>query len=418
MFELPQLGILEGLVVGMFLRKAFKAGPVRFNLSKGGLGVSAGVKGLRLGKGPRGTYVSGGRKGLYFRESLGRSGKKGRSGSQAAPAAVNPAQSERQSLAVRGDPTKPETAGPFVPGVILAIVAWLATSTFWAVGSLIAIGVATWVVHRRKKYAAALRRHYDLLADLPVHEDAHRITALQQSQQETKFCASHTTEAHEGIYRDLVLRVLDERATNTTFPVWLNKVASALHINEQQRAELNQDAFKAFVWSLLADHELTKGEEQATRAAQSALNIADAAVEVEANAIRQFIQSRTLEAQGPTKVPVSINLQKNETCFHKTQGALVEFKTDRTYTVAGERHKEQSLKPVRTGDVYVTSKRVLIVGDGTSSIPHAKIMEIDIDVDERLVTITKDGRQKPLLLSVPDAIYSAKLIEYLSKGSA
>ena len=141
-------------------------------------------------------------------------------------------------------------------------------------------------------------------------------------------------------------------------------------------------------------------------------------MEVEADAIRQFIQSRTLEAQGPTKVPVSINLQKNETCFHKTQGALVEFKTDRIYTVAGERHKEQSLKPVRTGDVYVTSKRVLIVGDGTSSIPHAKIMEIDIDVDERLVTITKDGRQKPLLLSVPDAIYSAKLIEYLSKGSA
>ena len=184
---------------------------------------------------------------------------------------------------------------------------------FWAVSSLIAIGVAVWVVNRRKKYAAALRRHYDLLADLPVQEDAHRIIALQQSQQETRFRTPHTTEAHEGTYRDLILRVLQERATDTTFPVWLGKVAAALHINEQQRAELNQDTFKAFVWSLLADHELTEDEEQATRAAQSALDIADAAVEVEADAIRQFIQSRTLEAEGPTEVAVSINLQKNET---------------------------------------------------------------------------------------------------------
>ena len=404
--------------MGVFIRKAFKAGPVRFNLSKSGLGLSAGVKGLRLGAGPRGAYVTGGREGLYFRQSVGRSGKKNVAGkTQAASAAVNPVQSEQQSRAVRDDPTKPGAMGPFVPGVILAIIATLTMSTFWVVSSITGIALAALVVHRRKKYAAALRRHYDLLADLPVKEDAHRITALQQSEEETKFRALHTKETHESSYRDLILRVLEERAADTTFPVWLRTVASALHLNERQRAELDQDAFKAFVWLSLADHELTEDEEQAIRAAQSALDIADSVVKVEADAIRQFIQSRSIETEGPTEVAVSINLQKNERCFHKTHGALVELKTDRTYTIAGEQHKEQSVKPVRTGHVYITSKRVLIVGDGTSSIPHSKILDIDINVDEQLVTITKDGRQKPLLLSVPDAIYSAKLIGYLSKGS-
>ncbi len=54
-----------------YLRKTVSAGPFRFNLSKSGVGVSVGVKGLRLGTGPRGHYVHAGRGGLYYRASLG-----------------------------------------------------------------------------------------------------------------------------------------------------------------------------------------------------------------------------------------------------------------------------------------------------------------------------------------------------------
>jgi hypothetical protein len=51
--------------MGWFLRKSFKLGPVRLNLSKSGLGASAGVKGLRVGLDAKGRrYVAGGRGGL------------------------------------------------------------------------------------------------------------------------------------------------------------------------------------------------------------------------------------------------------------------------------------------------------------------------------------------------------------------
>ena len=57
--------------MGLFLRKAIKAGPFRFNLSKGGVGVSFGVTGARVGITPGGkTYVAGGRYGLYYRQNL------------------------------------------------------------------------------------------------------------------------------------------------------------------------------------------------------------------------------------------------------------------------------------------------------------------------------------------------------------
>ena len=56
--------------MGFYLRKSISVGPLRFNLSKSGIGVSAGVKGLRFGVGPRGNYVHIGGGGLYYRATI------------------------------------------------------------------------------------------------------------------------------------------------------------------------------------------------------------------------------------------------------------------------------------------------------------------------------------------------------------
>jgi uncharacterized protein DUF4236 len=56
--------------VGLYIRKGFNFGPLRLNLSRSGLGASFGVKGARIGIGPRGSYIHVGRGGLYYRQSL------------------------------------------------------------------------------------------------------------------------------------------------------------------------------------------------------------------------------------------------------------------------------------------------------------------------------------------------------------
>lgn len=58
--------------MGFYLRRGFRLGPLRLNLSGSGLGASVGVKGARIGIGPRGRYIHVGRHGLYYRKSLGR----------------------------------------------------------------------------------------------------------------------------------------------------------------------------------------------------------------------------------------------------------------------------------------------------------------------------------------------------------
>jgi Protein of unknown function (DUF4236) len=71
--------------MGFYIRKSISAGPFRFNLSNSGLGMSVGVKGFRLGTGPRGNYVHMGRGGFYYRASLGGARPRGSTRPASAP---------------------------------------------------------------------------------------------------------------------------------------------------------------------------------------------------------------------------------------------------------------------------------------------------------------------------------------------
>lgn len=55
-----------------YIRKSFRFGPLRINVSKSGVGYSLGVKGARIGIRPDGRrYLHAGRDGLYARQELG-----------------------------------------------------------------------------------------------------------------------------------------------------------------------------------------------------------------------------------------------------------------------------------------------------------------------------------------------------------
>lgn len=67
--------------MGISYRKSVKAGPFRLNFSKSGLGVSTGIKGLRVGVNAKGqSYVGGGVAGFQYRQNLSSSKSKQKAG--------------------------------------------------------------------------------------------------------------------------------------------------------------------------------------------------------------------------------------------------------------------------------------------------------------------------------------------------
>ena len=58
--------------MAFYIRKSVSLGPIRFDLSKSGIGTSVSVTGFRVGIRPNGkSYLHAGRYGLYYREELG-----------------------------------------------------------------------------------------------------------------------------------------------------------------------------------------------------------------------------------------------------------------------------------------------------------------------------------------------------------
>ena len=56
--------------MGWSFRKSINIGPLRINLSKSGIGLSAGVKGARISVGPKGTQLRMGKDGVYYQKTL------------------------------------------------------------------------------------------------------------------------------------------------------------------------------------------------------------------------------------------------------------------------------------------------------------------------------------------------------------
>lgn len=57
--------------MSLFFRRTLRLGPICLNFSKSGVGVSAGVTGLRVGVDARGRkYLAAGRGGLYYHQTL------------------------------------------------------------------------------------------------------------------------------------------------------------------------------------------------------------------------------------------------------------------------------------------------------------------------------------------------------------
>ena len=66
--------------MGFYFKKSINLGLFRINFSKSGIGISFGIKGLRISKNAKGTTtLSAGKNGLYYTKTLSSKKKKTKS---------------------------------------------------------------------------------------------------------------------------------------------------------------------------------------------------------------------------------------------------------------------------------------------------------------------------------------------------
>lgn len=435
--------------MGWYIRKSFSTGPVRFNLSKSGMGVSFGAKGARVGLGPRGMYTHLGRGGLYYRSSY--SGfSRGDKLSEDRRADVKTSYQESidnespmsTSSALFGDKQikykklKMELElkksnkkdgiyflvsilafilGGYFDSIKQAIASYI--FLFLGLGFLIAIPYRL-VNHLICKYKSF--RFYRLLSQKLLNAKDNRIDfeRFEQLLKSTNLSGKYRDFALYRFYRDYVNNILCDIKITETESKDLQKLEEILNLDVSLLKLIKKWVFNKAYLAIIEDKALSRDEEENILYAKNILLLSDEDIEEETDTLNILRTVRKVNEEDISPIEVNIQLADKERCFHKTKGRMIKEKVVRSYQSEGVRHKITDLAIEKEGDLYLTSKRIFIVGDGVYTIKLEKVFNVETDIDKNIISLDVEGRKTPLQVTVPDSyILSAKLNRLLINKS-
>lgn len=421
-----------------YLRKAFKTGPIRLNLSKGGLGLSAGITGARVGINTKGTYVHGGRHGLYYRKYM-KQGKQppalGKQPSARGGKAFHGGASSRQSGTVsifhdtgvtfssrsaelrnvsRNEPALPSSKlvdTPFklasgatillflfsffedmgwliLPTIIfgIATAGWLAWNGYWKNKAEKALQVAASETEKEKKLSAEKIVPSDVMPDrwrtwLNVHLHA---------------VIGELAMRHEEIDTLSTLRFLDE------------KVPAKKEMVDGIRASILGDLLD----EMLEDHLLSEEEEQAIRRLLEQLNLPESLIAMELDRLDHYHRIRK-EMERPLELTdPGIPLVRGENAYEVFDRArLLNERVLKRFQRDNIQYRVLGYEVDSEGKLVITDRRLLVVDRNSREYRLNRLVDITADPEAGIVELALSNRKSPVIITVEEPLVLAVRLE-------
>jgi hypothetical protein len=440
--------------MAFYLRKAFKVGPLRLNLSKSGLGLSTGVTGARIGLSPRGAYVHGGRHGIYYRKYL-KKGKGNPTGSRpvskspSAPAikAYIPNEAEvlkhwqrsgthytlidtnatfSNSLTTHHAPYKapddylPDPTfykGPSKLILVLSTLAFFSTLYFSTVTMAVPfflIGFAAFTY--RMMNDRAYKQAEKALTDITIRTEQtqgfpdsaiamiNRLPKRWKSWVSIKLqiILSELAMRHEGMDMNALFQSLDSRLT----------------VSPEIVAHIRGSIFSMILDEMLGDHELDEKEVQSIHRILSNVELDQNTIVRETCRINHYQTLREASNEDLTPINVDIPLVRGEIAyFEATSVRLLNERVQNRYQHNKVQHVELGYEIELEGRLVLTDRRILLIDSGSRELRINQILDITVDPDGGVIELTMSGRQTPIILSSPDVmILAAKIQKVLDQA--
>ena len=417
--------------MGFYIRKGFSAGPVRFNLSKSGIGTSFGVRGARVSMGPRGAFLNAGAGGLYFRQSLngptfsglGRVARSPQIHNASPGAFFNDAQVSRRKMTLDLRLKDTSLSGMFFfVGLLVGCASlfmndypvWQKAFGWSGSGSLIIALIlkldfwvtkcaSLWIYYSAKRKILKSTINFDLQ---PVQKIAN---SKKKTIKNYALCK---------LFSSVLTRMLSDAKLDAQGGEFLIEVEKTIN-DESLSKTIKRYAFHQAYLVVVADSILSQDEENEIFKIKDFLRLNDDDVADEMSTLRKLQEVRKAKDGKLEPITPAIAMQKDEICYHQTHGREAKEKVVQTYQQDGVRHKVTDWQVECEGDIYLTSKRIIIVANGVKSFRLDKIFNIETDLDKNALNLSIDGRKSLLTLTVPDSIVvSAKLNKLLENAAS
>ena len=435
--------------MGFYLRKSFRAGPIRFNLSKSGIGASFGVTGARVGLSAQGRgYVHGGRGGVYYRKSFG-SGRRRQGGPAGAdgPAALErvAATPGAPSAAARGpvieltedtgatygalreqEPAADAMAAPvrrsppsygwlalaavgaglLLPSPFPAMVA----ATVFA--ALVGLGVQR---GRRRTAGDAYGRLLDARADDDAPITDRERDAIDAARRDPRLTPADAHYFEERAYLALLEDATANAASDPRALDRLVEMDGLVGLDPAFRHRARLDAYSRAHVEAVSDHDLTEAEEQALDRVRTAFELTDEELADELTLLDRLRELRAIRDGDLPVVDATVRLSSREVCHLESEGRLLKRRLLRSFSRGGQRYKVRGYVIDKEGTLVVTSRRVALVHQGVTSFPIGKILDVEVDHDRQLLILTRDNVATPTCLTTPDALRAGAIVAALTE---
>lgn len=186
----------------------------------------------------------------------------------------------------------------------------------------------------------------------------------------------------------------------------VSRAARAAGLKPAHELAIKLDIYKTVVWHLLADDRLGEVQAEELKHIRKGLDIWDKDVPEEQHAIMEFDRLRGAARTNLPKAECQITLKIHENCIHVTKGSVVKVVKQR---IDGK--QVDSHVPSDAATINITNRRVLVEAKKTQEIPLPKIDDVELDMDEYVMTIKAARDIGQVHLQMEDAIYTAAILD-------
>lgn len=416
--------------MAFYLRKSLSFGPVRFNLSKGGVGVSAGVTGARIGLNKNGAYVHGGRHGLYYREKLGKKRGSGKSGGQDTASqdtvemfvdtgvTYSGSQSRNEEQKAEQAPHQSEPANlkslayPFYfagLGVVIAGITANNAAVIVAAGLIIA---ALGPLYRKSTLSSARKTLTEIREALEQAGEAGQPLVLLKELHQRPLPKAFHPERDELIAEAALLLYIDSHPDFDQHR--LKEILSLLSIPEAHLKMLKKEIFEELMDDFVADHIISEEEENRLEEVIRVFDLKDDDIKAQRRLIDQLIKLREEMKSGFEEVECPLKLTRNEACYYATEGRLLKQRVLDSFQRDGVRYKQIGYETDKDGMIYLTNKQIYISDSGVRSYRLSTVLDITCSLEDNTVHLSLSNRVNPIILSVPETTVFAARLNYFT----
>jgi len=258
------------------------------------------------------------------------------------------------------------------------------------------IGLAVWVagrtVQRRRTLAQYLQRLAESVSSPSILIEEESL--LKQLRERSNPLSSEATARTERLYRELVCSiVMDGRLTGDEMKA-LSAFERITVIAEDIKRSVRLSGFHQAVESAIADGSLSSEEDQELERIRTLFTIDPTAARGLIELQAQFRRARAVRCAPLQACEVDIKLRRGELCYW--HGPAIE----QALRAGRGRDTAKMSVDLRAGELYLTSDRFLLVGDGALSISLSSIHGLDVSSDRTVLVICSDTRKTPYRLRV------------------